>query len=170
MSGNPFSMIHDAIWELLERRTEFSDLVRHGNRIKYTSDTNRDPEKREVASADVPEVRILPTAWQPHLQRTSNSSTGWIEFSIQLASGDWRANKFILPVMWAVWRAMSNWKSVIGNKTWNNEGFVIHLRPNDAAVGVSDINLDRGINGWSTIWSCRVELVFATADLQQEAS
>lgn len=164
--ADPLTLLHDSLWEMLESETMFTEIIKPRNRIKFNSMVDRDTGKREIAANDVPEVRIIPTNWNPHLQRTSNTSTGWFEFQIQIATGDWRANKYTFPVMWSVWQAVSSWRDRIGSLTWKGQPFVLHLRPQESPIGTANIDLDRGILGWSTIWSCRVELKFTTTQLQ----
>lgn len=164
---NPLSLVYNALWELLLSSAEFTKLVRLSNRITFMGD-NRDPIKQEVQTHDLPEVRLIPVSSTPHIQSTSNSSFLTERYEIQVSTGDQRIDAIFIPVKWAVYCAMSNWYSILRALTWKEKQFVTIGRPTGTTEGASKNDLTRGIVGWSSIWSCEVQMCFATSDLLGE--
>lgn len=118
MALDPFTLVYDALWELLETHAEFHDAVRLNNRIKFSSYGPMDPFKHEVATADLPEVRLTCVGGTPHLQRTSGSSSCVRRFEVQILVNDLRYTEELFPLEWEVCRAMSKWESVLEDLTW----------------------------------------------------
>ena len=162
---DPFTLVYDALWSMLDSHTDFQELVKKGNMIRF-SGKNRDPVKAEISVSDVPEVRLVPMGGTPHLQRTSNSSSVLEKFEIQLSSGDQRVDYALFPVKWAIYRAMSDWATILEALTWKGRTFVKLARPMSTADGVTESDLRRGIDGWASIWSIEVHMWFANTDVQ----
>lgn len=162
--SDPFTTLYDALWSMLEAHTGFTDLVKVGNRVKFTGEV-RDPVKPEINTADLPEVRLVPLGGDPHLQRTSNGTSVRKRFGIEITTGDKRVDAALFPVEWEIFRAMSNWASVLTALTWNSKTYVKLCRPLSMTEGESNPELNRGISGWSLVWACEVELWFTTADM-----
>lgn len=118
MALDPFTLVYDALWELLETHAEFHDAVRLNNRIKFSSYGPMDPFKHEVATADLPEVRLTCVGGTPHLQRTSGSSSCVRRFEVQILVNDLRYTEELFPLEWEVYRAMSKWYDVVSSLTW----------------------------------------------------
>jgi len=162
---NPFILLYDALWELLESYAGFTDLVRLGNRIKFSGD-NRAPVKQEMQSADLPEVRLVCTGGTPHVQRTSGSSSCTKTFSVQIATGDQRYNESLFPVEWAIYKAMARWQSILGALIWEGESFVKQCQPVSSRIGLAEFDVARGIKGWTSVWEIEIDMWFSTAILQ----
>lgn len=162
---DPYTQVVRGLWDLLEASPHFAALVKVGNRIKFTETAKRDPMKAELGTQDVPEVRIVCVASEPHLHRTSNSSTDKVQFQIQVASGDKRMHVAHFPVKWAVYRALKNWIPYMMSLRWNGEQFVKLVAPVSVQEGTEKPELNRGIIGWSAVWACDAELWFRTLDL-----
>jgi len=165
--SDPLSTVYDAVWAVLENHAGFTDLVPVGNRIKL-SGTNPDPNKTQVASQDVPEVRIIPAGGACHLLRTSNGSSITKRFSIQVASGDQRVTEVTYPVQWEIYRAFSKSLSTLLELVWAGKKFVKTCKLIEVQEGITDTELMRGIKGWTTLVVCEIEMWFSTADLQGE--
>lgn len=164
---NPFTQVYNALWSVMESWPPFADSVKVGNRIKFGGKI-REIIKQEVASSDLPEVRLVVEDATPHLQRTSNSTSVLMTLQWQVFTGDQRLDAILFPLKWEMLRAMSTWEAVLGALTWNDAVFAKLYRAGLAADDVLQIDLARGIKGWATIWSCTVELWFRTLDLQNK--
>lgn len=164
---DPLSQVYDALWDLLEVHVPLTSLVKAGNRVKF-SGTSRDPEKERVSTADLPEIRIIPLGGTPHIQRTSNGSSWVKRFAVILATGDKRVDVSLFPVEWEIYRAMAQWADTLTALTWNDKPYIKLARPVSATEGISDRDLQRGVEGWTAVWQCEVELWFTTADLKEE--
>lgn len=146
----------------------FASTVKVGNRVKFTGDLGI-KIKKEIATADLPEVRLISSSAAPHLQRTSNGTSVIATYEWQISTGDQRLDAVLFPLKWAMLRAMSDWQATLRALTWNSKTFVRLLRSGLAADGELESDLTRGVKGWSIIWSCTVELWFTTVDLQNQA-
>jgi len=161
---NPLRQVYDTLWDTLEANSEFAALVLVGNRIKHQGKL-RDPEKQDVSGRDLPEVRIIPSQFQPHLFRTSNGASLLVRYEIQVASGS-RLTETVFDVGWAVFRALSNWSALLTALTWQGASFVKKCRPIAAETTLGSGAMNRGIVGWATVWTGEVEMWFDTDDLQ----
>lgn len=164
---DPFTLIYNALWGMLESWPSFARMVRVGNRIKFTGKL-REIVKHEVATRDLPEIRLITIDALPHLQRTSNSTSVLMTLQWQVSTGDQRLDAILFPLKWEMMRAMSRWETALNALVWNDKPFAKLYRSQLAADGQLQADLVRGIKGWSIIWSCTVELWFTTTDLQDE--
>ena len=163
---DPFTKILEALWELLTAGSHFKQVAKPGNLVKYMG-SERDPIKQNIAEDDVPEFRMVPTGIVSHLHRTSNSSYCMMQIEIQVASGTRVLDTGILPIVWDIYRQMANWQSVLGALTWNNVSFIRNVRPPEMKIGVTELDLNRGIPGWSCVWAIEVDCWFTTLHLIQ---
>lgn len=166
--NNPLVMVFDAFWEMLEAHDGFTSLVPAGSRVKFNKAIDRDPSKDQMLPADFPEVRVVPTGLTPHLERTSTSSSVLMKLEIQISTGDRRVQKFLYPVTWAIYRALLGWKDKLAKVEYLGQKLVKLCKPTEVAEGVSNADLNRGIAGWSAIWSGEVELWFVTEKIRPE--
>ena len=164
MSSDPFSLVHNALWTLLERHKGFTDLVKSGNRIKFTG-ANRAPIKDPILTADLPEVRVTPVGGASQVQMTSSSTKVIKKWSVQVSTGDQRVDAVMFPVEWEILRALNDYVSTLTALQWNSKPFVKLCRVTDISEGVSQQDLNRGIKGWSVVWACEVQMWFDSSDL-----
>jgi len=167
--SDPFTDAYEALWGCLEARSGFTDLVKAANRVKFTG-TDRDPMERLAACKSFPAVAILPAARPESESRIDcDSDTTDVEkwFQVVIAAGDQRLT-YIHAVEFEVLRAFAAWRTTVGAVTWNDEACVL-----DCALYAHTAELDRklverGIRGWSVLWSGRLWFSFTTADLAAE--
>ena len=168
---NPFTLVYNALWELLECNEHFKKLVRAGNMIRFAGKEADNAIAKVIlktanANADVPEVRILPRGTVPHIQRTSTSSFLTTKLEIQISSGSYKLDEVLFPVQWAVYRAMSTWQNVVMQLKWKDRNFVHLVRPLSSNDMAMDVDVMRGIPGWTALWSCEITMDFKTVDLE----
>lgn len=166
--GNPFEMVYDALWELVDQSVPMSDLVKLGNRISFNRPDDRDPLKVQISSNDKPELMLTTEGTSGvNLQSTSSSTMITRKYAWVLATGDNRLSVGKLyPVEWALLCALCDWVTVLERLTWRDKNFVTRCSVTDVSEGMSDSQRNRGIKGWSTIWKCEVRMDFSTADLK----
>ena len=166
---DPYTKALEALWAILEARSDFTSLVRPSNRIKFTSiGTRRSPIKEQVSTADLPEVRIIVTGSQPAARGSSCSAFDMATYEVQVSSGDQRLDDPHLPLKWAIMRAMLRERTILETLqalTWNGRRFVVGIKPTSVREGVTEADLNRGIHGWAGVWAIDVEMAFRTADL-----
>lgn len=162
--SNPFELVYDAIWGLVDNHKGLSDLIRFENRVNFNNPRNRDPVKTQVAARDLPELRLIATGATYATETTSCSTKVTQQFQWGIATGDKRFEQ-VFQVNWELLRAMMKWRETLQALLWNNKRFVFHVSPIEHSVGVTDVDLNRGIKGWSALWTGEVQMFFTSADL-----
>ncbi len=162
---SPPAQVYDALWALAEQSAFFNSLVKIGNRIKFSSKAFVPPDKLEVSSSDLPEVMLVAAASQANLQGNSSSSKLVFNYEWWISTGDMSVIRGILPVTWAIYCAMANWKNVVAPLTWNGATFAKRYDFTNGSVLLTDGDKNRGIRGFSSVWACEVEMWFKTSDL-----
>lgn len=162
---DPLTLVYNALWDLLEAWPNFADLVKLGNRVKFTASDAHEPAKLQLSNADLPEVRVIAEGMTPHIQRTSSSSTVIYRYGVHIFTGS-KSLHTLYAVEWEVYRAMARWSEILTALTWNGKAFVVLARPTTVTDGYADNTLQRGIEGWASLWSCEVTMSFSTVDLQ----
>ncbi len=161
---DPITKVFDAFWVMLNSHQPFCNLVKAGNQITFMG-KDAAPIKGEISDGDLPEVRILPTSAEVQIQRTSNSSTIIMTWEIGVSTGDQRIDCLLFPLTWEIYRALKDWRIELDALTWNSKKYVKLVRPLTVAFGVSQTDLNRGIKGWSGLWSGETQMWFDTSDL-----
>jgi len=168
---DPFTKVYEALWELASSFEPFTNLVTLRNRISFAEEGNRTPVKNLVSTGDLPEVILAPTGGIANLHAATNYSRIAKTYDWLISTGDLRIKEGgLFPIEFALMRAMCNWKTPLSALTWNGNTFVKRCDLTDVSEGQSDTERNRGIKGWSALWSCEVEMYFNTSDLQDEGS
>jgi len=162
---SPPAIVYDALWALMEQSVFFTSQVKKGNRIKFSDPSFIPPDKLEISTTDVPEVMLVAAASQANLQGTSSSSKLVFNYEWWISTGDMSVIRGILPVTWAIFCAMANWKNVLGPLQWNGKTFCKRYDFTNGSVILTDGDKNRGIRGFSSVWACEVEMWFTTSDL-----
>lgn len=165
---NPFNMVFRELWNMLTAHPRFERDIREGNRIRFDSHSNRDPIKKEVQDADLPEVTLFAETISANLHNTSSTSKVTRVYTIMIATGDARYTERLGPVEWYVFTAMTGWQERLTTLLWENKSFVKRVNIPSAAAGVMNQVLNRNISGWSAVWRVEVEMHFDTDDLRAE--
>lgn len=163
--SNPLVDVYDALWRLPEACELFTDLVKPGNRIKYLN-IARDPNKKQIAAGDLPEVILAPSTAQIKMHETSHTSKVVMQYRYLISTGDYRYTEILCPVQWALICALIGWKEILGALTWEGVQYVKRADILSVSQGESDKERNRGIVGWSAIWGCEVEMHFPTEKLR----
>jgi len=157
-------MIYNKLWDMAESSVLFKSLVRMNNRIKFNDPTWTPMDKNEVSDGDLPEVTLVVSQGSGNIHCTSSTSDFRITFEWWIATGDVNVVRNILPVMWAIYCAMCGWQKAINDMTWQGKSFTKLANVGQASIGLTDLEKNRGIRGFSSIWSCEVYAQFATSD------
>jgi len=168
MSVDPFSLVYNMLWDVLESHAGFRNAVKIGNRVKLSA-RNRDPIKTEVSPADLPEVRIIANGITLGLNNTSSSSRMAVIYEVGIATGDQRLTASVFPMLWEIIRALSQEELTkrLATLEWDGTaGFVKRVTVGPAAIGVTDRDLNRGIAEWSSLLSIETDLWFARSSIE----
>jgi hypothetical protein len=162
---NPFLLVHQTLWTLLNANTAFVTLVPTGCQIDYSpeaDDTGADqsPDKEGMTTKDFPQVRIVTTGGSGP---TESSNTTFLrrDFAVQIDSGS-RLLEHGMEVEWEVLRALSNWKTSMEALKWNSKSFVSDCSLLQSRAKMENV---KGFVGWTTLWAGSIAMFFTTSDL-----
>lgn len=166
---NPFTLVFDAIWSLFEQSPVFVADVKVRNRIKLNITNDPAPLKQQINDSDLPELILTSTgASTVGLFTTSATSKIIKQYSLLLSTGDFRVNNYLNQIQWDILCCFTGWQQLLSSLIWPlNSGrtFVKRADLVNCSEGLEDPARNRGINGWSSIWTCEVEMHFVTSDL-----
>lgn len=165
----PYSKVYDAIWALLEASAEFTTLFPVANRIKYGTQTDRQPHKPNQQSADTPEVMLVAMGGPINLQNTSSTTKVVQSYDLVVNTGDYRLNEYIFPIAWIVTCRAKAWCQHLASLLWRGANYVKVVRITNSTIGESPERRKRGIKGWSSVMTFEVEMHFSTNDQLQIA-
>ena len=166
-ADNPFTMVYTELWTILEQRSELSQLVAVGNRIRY--DQTRDPHKRTISTADVPEILIAPESLVSNLKSSSSSTSIDVTYGVVTATGDYRYTDFLAQVQWMLFGTLIDWRNTLGQLTWQGKSFVIGVRIDTETLGFTDLDAIQEVErkqGWTSLLQFTVNMMFKTSDVQ----
>lgn len=158
---DPFNLVYDKLWSLVERNEELKALIKVGNRIKF--DTNV-ATKGELSDADLPELALLVGGFFDY-QTTSTSRSIKRNYSFSIATGEYKIASFN-KITFELFRCLVDYECELCALTWCNCNFV------DAStklVGAEESILedaDKQISGWISVWTFEVVMVFQLSMLK----
>jgi len=162
---NPFTLVYDRLWTLLEAETTLATMIKPGNRLKFNSETNRNPLKESIASADMPEMLILAPGCDVNLFNSSTSSLFDMDYSIVVNTGDFRLTAIALQISWLVYCQAVKWRSELTSLQWCGDSFVKNVQFNNVSVGESIAERNRGINGFTEVLKVQVQMYLKTSNI-----
>jgi hypothetical protein len=118
--------------------------------------------------ADAPELILASDSAVVNLRDSSCSSMITRTYSFLISTNDYRIKERLHPVEWMLFVSLANWPTELMTLEWEGKRFVTMANITGATTGLSNTVLNRGIKGWSAIWSLLVQMHFATADLAAE--
>lgn len=157
MADNPLKLVHDALWEAVSADEELDDLIKAGNRIKLEE---RSDIKTQVQDADLPELILIPRSGIGNFTSTSSSVSFEVSFDWLISTGDMRVQFRLYPVVWSLFRAMSAYQRTAGSLVYKGNRFINGVTFQTVNVGESDAERNRGIKGFSSVFSLTVKMTF----------
>ncbi|MCX5658580.1 MAG: hypothetical protein NTW19_02525 [Planctomycetota bacterium] len=148
---DPYTQVHDKLWELLTANADFVALVRAGNRVNLQGE-DPEPRRSNLQDADAPEVMLLQTGGTIDPWATGSSASLTETYRLTIATADVRPQKWLNRVKWAICRALAAGASNLGLS------FVTHVSCTGATDALDDKELNRGTRGWSSVLLIRVDM------------
>lgn len=158
----PFSRLYSAVWDLFCADPVFNNLIPEGNRIRYDSDTNRDPDKTSETTADTPRFELTQGGGAVNLNNTSDTSMIKQTFSAIVITGDQRINAYANIIQWMIVCNIKKWKQNLSSLKWCGLPYVKVVRVTEAAIGFAAANKPNAAKGWNAVWTIEVEMHFST--------
>lgn len=165
--ADPFSDVQNCIWTVLNASDEFTALV------PATMQQDLDGDGRKIAAMHgtpkyirAAQVRVEPVGGTHDPQIDSHNTVvtqGWL---IQILHKDERPTEELLPVKWAILRALSGQclnGSTMRSLTWNDKAYVMDCRLREHQEQYQAEGKRPGV--WRTLWRFDVDMRFSTADL-----
>ena len=162
--ANPLPSFYTAFWQMLEYNSTFATLVPSKNRHKYYTGSNLPPERDAVRPSDVPEVRVRLTGAQPDAFGDSSNSGLVLRWSIDITTGE-RDIETLLDVIWSIWEALHSWSTRMQAVSWEGAYPVRWCRALAWENTLDNVELNRGMRGWSSVWQGEMGCFFARSDL-----
>lgn len=160
---DPFSQLYNALWTMVERNRELKKLIPEGNRIRYQHESEL---KEQPNFADRPELQLLSGGGSFGGRDNNTSRSVTKEFVWGITTADFRVNQLFNKVSWELFRSMSDWECVLCNLSWCNCRFVQNFRLISAEDSLLMTQLDKGLDGWSSLWQVEVDCGFLIRDLK----
>jgi len=160
---DPLSLAHKTLWDLVATSAPLAKLVRLGNQIRFDKRAFISPAKAEVASADLPELALVVTQLSGKVRNTSSSSMLTLTMDWWLSTGDMNVQRGVLPVAFAVYAACVKWPDLAKLVQWRGTTPIKRVDLTTATLGITDSGKNRGVVGWSAVWSCEIEMHVPTA-------
>ena len=165
---NPLKQIHDAFWDMLTARSDFTALVPVANRLKVYDEDDLgigeplEPDQHLPAAG--PSVRILQTGVRYHSHADTSHTALVLIWEIQVLTGRRYLNK-MLDVVWSILRATESWADYLGVLTYHGETFARCCRALQSADSLEHAQLHRDIRGWTSVWRGEIECWFLVSDM-----
>jgi hypothetical protein len=169
LNPNPFTLVYDALWQLVEQFPNIDDLISPRNRVNFGSADDRGANlKQNIQAADLPELILIGSTASGNLFADSCNASVTRQYTFLISTGDLRQNQFLMPVEWLLFCALANYSPTLKALEWpvgSGRKFVTDLKLLSEAQGQSDPERNRGIKGWSATWACEVRMHINRADV-----
>jgi hypothetical protein len=161
---NPFVMVWNGLWEMVERNPRLCDLIKPGNRTKFEE---RSDHKDAVSDADLPELALLMSGGLNDIMDSSSTSRVSRKYTWAIATGEFQINPYYNSITWELYRSMIDWDIVLAKLQWP-EGwhFVVRVNIINISEGTMMERQNRGIIGWAGMWQIDVQMHFNTESLR----
>lgn len=156
---DPFSMVYNALWDMVERNQAILDMIPIANRIKFDEQSS---QKDQISDADTPELTLISGGGSFGGKNNSSQTSVLRRYVWGITTGDFRINPVYNRLTFELFRCMTDWQCVLCNLTWCDCRFVSDFRLTESEEGTIMQDLDKGIPGWSALWSCEVDFLFTT--------
>ena len=161
MADNPFQIVYDSLWEMMEEDPRFS--VKEGNKIRF-NDNNREPYKTAHSTDDYPEVMLLPESGIGNISSTSSTSFLSKKYTWVVSTGDFRYDQ-ISDLEWALSAGLLAWMYRLKPLLWEGSEFVKYVNVVQTDLDIIDRTLNRAraqnITGLISIFTVEVSMHFS---------
>lgn len=161
MNDTPFDLLYRQLIVDVKATPEWASVLKERNLITFDSQTN--PEKRQVQTADLPELVIYMSGLRGNLHASSSTCLLTTTWQYMISSGVFDSSK-INALVFGTIRALSN-KAELFKLTWTNRAFVRDVRLFNADQGLSNPAANRNIQGFSCLLSAEIDVSLLISDL-----
>lgn len=152
---NPFTKLYDAVVK----------ECKACNFIVVDWNSSTDPEPEIPTEHQLPEFQVMLAGLSGVLGNRSCGTDITRTFQILINSGDQRVG-VLLEREWRLLGLLHRLKfGTLDQLTYKGRTFVDTVIVNAATQGLSNADQNRGIKGWTALWSVSVNMLFPSADL-----
>lgn len=168
MIDDPFSQVHKALWFMAKRNPEIDHLIKKGNQILMDKD---DSLKYQISQGDLPELLLMPTGGVGNIRCSSSTTEFNKKFTWVITTGRQAITDIYYPLSWELFRAMVDWDredTLMGCK-WPETAdctYVMRATALEVDIGLERDLQERGIAGWTGLWTVEVVMRFSTASMR----
>lgn len=154
---DPFTLVYNELWKILEDHEGLADLVRQGNRIKFSKETgDHDPRRSIVDHGSTPELMILPDFFTADMHFDNVQSTLDRRWSIVIRTSYRMLNKGLFPVEYQLFLALKQAQQDLKKLKFNGNNLVRHTSLERGSSRLPDV--DKTHNNpmnvaWFSIWT-----------------
>jgi hypothetical protein len=164
-SENPFSLVYDKLWSMLERIPELDLLVPVENRVRLDG-RNPSPRKHEAAAADYPEVSLVPQTVEANVRATNQSTEVLVVYAWIHAVSDLAMMQNLMSIQWALLLGLHSWSPELKTLRYRNEQFVYEANVISGS-DFDDMLERRGLAGWTASWAVGVRMNFTLDKIEE---
>ena len=158
---DPFTILLEKLWEVLEANPVLAELSRTKNRIKYLE--NMLP-KEQIAHGDLPEIVLMPDS--DSQDEMGDSATGYLSHSMRFFISTGNQNPRLLNALrWELYRVIQTFMAVCGNCHFRGQPFIVRVKMMGGDVGISNPDNNRRIAGWSASWGLTIDMQFSNSEI-----
>lgn len=155
---DPFTQVYDALWVLVERNNALQMYLQPRNKIKY--DEPNEP-KPNIGDGDLPELALLDSTINFNTVPTDCSNESLAkDYVWAITTGTYQIQPLFNELTFELYRSMIDWESSLMQLEWYDCKFVHRCRLQSGDSGTLMRDIDRGVSGWSALWTVKVDFVF----------
>jgi hypothetical protein len=163
MPENPLTLVHDALWNLIDSNPMFDDLIPDKSRFRFNTEDNRKPFKTQNVTADYPQLWVMPTGATFNYHWTSCDTLSVLKYSFVMPTGDWRTQIYLDQLHWAMMCSIAECVPKMQSVLWHNVPLIRKCDVAGIDVGGANPKFFNDIAGFSSIWKAEVTIVTGRA-------
>lgn len=162
---DPFSLVYNGLWRLVERNQDLHKHIPVGNRVNFSEEL---AYKEQVVQADLPELALLLAGGTAGSKDSDTGRSITKRFVWALTTGQYQVNPAYHRIAFELYRSMIDYECVMCPLSWCNCTFFQTLRLLDIEEGTLTDFLERNIeiHGWSGLWGVEVDMLFPFTSLK----
>jgi len=156
---DPFSLIHDALFEIVQQSNAVKLAVSNYKKNVISGNESRLVGYDSVMPSDLPQIYQTPVGLSGQIMFSSATVALTRGFEFRVLTGEQRPNKMLYPVEFALICALTeaNYGQKLRQLEWKGGRFVLstEIVGSEEGIGSDDNN---GIKGWSALFQVEAEL------------
>lgn len=159
-SLDPFTRVYRAILDRLYQRPQVAARVKLRNRLDHTNGEG-DQRKGNAATADFPELELLPTGNASLVYLSSSSVQAVQRYTLVVRTASMNAARELFPLQWALLCAFTEMDDHLGLP------FVIKVEPSTDAYAIAEGGRRGNVRAWTSVGTVTVTMVFSRDELKE---